>query len=43
MKVNVSFCGSIACAQQVRSGKVVDILALADPGIFDEMLIPEYL
>jgi len=35
--------GSRACARQVREGKVVDILALADPMLFDELLGPEYV
>ncbi|MCL4441882.1 MAG: extracellular solute-binding protein [Firmicutes bacterium] len=35
--------GSRACARQVREGKVVDILALADPMLFEELLGPEYV
>ena len=35
--------GSRACARQVRQGKIVDILALADPMLFEELLGPEYI
>ncbi|MFZ5590475.1 MAG: extracellular solute-binding protein [Bacillota bacterium] len=35
--------GSRACARQVREGKVVDVLALADPMLFEEFLVPEYV
>lgn len=35
--------GSRACARQVREGRVVDVLALADPMLFEEFLVPEYV
>jgi len=35
--------GSRACARQVREGKTVDVLALADPMLFEELLGPEYV
>lgn len=43
LDVRLESYGSRACARQVRDGKVVDILALADPMLFDELLVPEYV
>lgn len=43
VQVDLESYGSRACAKQVREGKVVDILALADPVLFDELLVPEYV
>ncbi|RYD02672.1 hypothetical protein N752_23750 [Desulforamulus aquiferis] len=35
--------GSRACARSIREGNQVDIIALADPLLFDELLVPEYV
>ncbi|WP_031515745.1 extracellular solute-binding protein [Desulfofalx alkaliphila] len=35
--------GSRACAKQVAHGKKVDVLALADPMLFEELLVPKYV
>jgi len=43
LDIQLESYGSRACARQVREGKVVDILALADPMLFDELLGPEYV
>ncbi|AFQ44221.1 extracellular solute-binding protein [Desulfosporosinus meridiei] len=43
LNVELESYGSRACARQVREGKVVDILALADPMLFAELLGPEYI
>lgn len=43
LKFQLESYGSRACARQVREGKVVDILALADPMLFAELLGPEYV
>lgn len=42
-EIRLESFGSRACARQIREGKVVDILALADPMLFDELLVPEYV
>lgn len=42
-EITLESFGSRACARQIRGGKVVDILALADPMLFDELLVPEYV
>ncbi|TGE36140.1 extracellular solute-binding protein [Desulfosporosinus fructosivorans] len=41
--ISMETYGSRACARQVREGKVVDILALADPMLFEELLGPDYV
>lgn len=43
LDIQLESYGSRACARQVREGKVVDILALADPMLFEELLGPEYV
>ncbi|AEG58865.1 substrate-binding domain-containing protein [Desulforamulus ruminis] len=43
LDVKLESYGSRACARQVREGKSVDILALADPVLFDKLLVPEYV
>jgi len=43
VEVTLESFGSRACARRIISGQVADILALADPVIFDELLVPEYV
>jgi molybdate/tungstate transport system substrate-binding protein len=43
LDIQLESYGSRACARQVREGKTVDILALADPMLFEELLGPEYV
>lgn len=43
MAINLESYGSRACARQVREGKIVDVLALADPMLFEELLGPDYV
>lgn len=41
--VSLEAYGSRACARLIRNGKNADIVALADPVLFDELLIPDYV
>lgn len=41
--ISLETYGSRACARQVREGKMVDVLALADPMLFEELLGPDYV
>lgn len=43
LEVILESYGSRTCARLIRKGKVVDILALADPVLFEELLIPKYV
>lgn len=40
IEVHLESAGSRACARQILDGKRVDIVALADPVIFTELLVP---
>jgi len=42
LKVELDYAGSRACAQSVAEGKIVDVLALAEYQVFDELLIPQF-
>jgi len=43
LDIRLESYGSRSCARQVREGKAADILALADPLLFAELLGPEYV
>lgn len=43
LDISLESYGSRSCARQVREGKVVDVLALADPMLFEELLGPDYV
>lgn len=41
--VKLDYAGSRACAQAFLAGKNADIIALADPHVFDDLLVPEHV
>lgn len=43
LKVELDYAGSRACANAVAQGKVVDVIALADYKVFNEILIPKFV
>ncbi|MCF8012315.1 MAG: extracellular solute-binding protein [Clostridiales bacterium] len=43
LQVELEYAGSRACARAVAGGKVVDIIALADYKVFNEILIPRFV
>jgi len=43
LKVDLEYAGSRACAKAVAEGKVVDVIALADYKVFNDILIPKFV
>lgn len=43
LKVELDYAGSRACARAVAEGKIVDVIALADYKVFDDILIPRFV
>lgn len=43
LKVELDYAGSRACARAVVKGKIVDVIALADYKVFDDILIPRFV
>ncbi len=43
LPVELEYAGSRACARAVVEGKVVDVIALADYKVFQELLIPKFV
>ncbi|MBF7082544.1 extracellular solute-binding protein [Desulfallas sp. Bu1-1] len=43
LKVELDYAGSRACARAVAEGKVVDVIALADYKVFNDILIPKFV
>lgn len=43
VKVALDYAGSRACARAILEGRDVDVVALADPLVFEDMLVPEYV
>ncbi|TYO95417.1 extracellular solute-binding protein [Desulfallas thermosapovorans] len=43
LKVELDYAGSRACARAVAEGKIVDVIALADYQVFNDILIPRFV
>lgn len=43
VEVELDYAGSRACAQAVLEGENVDVIALADPHVFEDLLIPQHI
>src|SRR5690606_36519073 len=43
LKVELDYAGSRACAHAVAEGKIVDVIALADYKVFEDILIPRFV
>lgn len=43
LEVELEYAGSRACARAVAEGKIVDVIALADYKLFNEILIPRFV
>lgn len=43
LKVELDYAGSRACAKAVAEGKVVDVIALADYKVFNDILVPKFI
>ncbi len=43
LKVELDYAGSRACARAVAGGKIVDLIALADYKVFEDILIPRFV
>jgi molybdate/tungstate transport system substrate-binding protein len=43
VEVALDYAGSRACASAILEGKDVDVVALADPHVFEDMLVPEHV
>ena len=43
VEVLLDYSGSRACARSVLEGKNADVIALADPHVFEDMLVPRYV
>ncbi|MCD5407299.1 MAG: extracellular solute-binding protein [Desulfotomaculum sp.] len=43
LQIEIEAHGSRVCARQVKNGKQVDIIALADTHIFEDILMPQYV
>ena len=43
VEVRLDYAGSRACAQAFLDGKDADVIALADPHVFDDFLVPEHV
>jgi molybdate/tungstate transport system substrate-binding protein len=43
LKVELDYAGSRACAKAVAEGKIVDVIALADYQVFNDILIPKFV
>ncbi|WP_082789057.1 extracellular solute-binding protein [Desulfolucanica intricata] len=43
LNIEMDYAGSRACAYAVLDGKDVDIIALADPHVFEDLLVPDYV
>lgn len=43
LPVELEYSGSRACAKAVAAGKIVDVIALADYRVFNDLLIPQYV
>ncbi|ACV61868.1 conserved hypothetical protein [Desulfofarcimen acetoxidans DSM 771] len=43
IKIDLDYAGSRSCAYAVLDGDDVDIIALADPHIFEELLVPHHV
>lgn len=43
LNIELDYAGSRVCAKAVSEGRVVDVIALADYRLFDDMLIPRFV
>ena len=43
LKIELDYAGSRACASAVAEGKIVDVIALADYQVFNDILIPRFV
>lgn len=43
IEVKLDYAGSRACAHAVLEGEKVDVIALADPHVFEDLLVPEHI
>lgn len=43
LKIELDYAGSRACAYSILEGKAVDIIALADPHTFEDLLVPDHV
>lgn len=43
VEVSLDYAGSRACAQAVLNGRDVDVIALADPYVFEDLLVPGHV
>ena len=43
VEVRLDYAGSRACAQAVLEGQDADLIALADPHVFEDLLVPEHV
>lgn len=43
LKVELEYAGSRTCARAVAEGKIVDVIALADYKVFNQILIPRFV
>lgn len=43
IEVTLDYAGSRVCAHAVLDGRDVDVIALADPHVFEDLLVPEHI